>query len=186
MVNRDRPARPRFFIGAAAAIVAAVEGAFLLARKAQAAVATVVGLSKEVMDLLSAIAQGVGSTLEKLDDILDALPGGPEAAVYPPNADTFVTQFVACPFPQPKAYRLPAFDIPTDMTLQLLARNPIGVNVGIIWVSPTEPGAGQPTQSWPLISNATLGLRVKNASSVYISATVANEGVFISVEQNKG
>ena len=181
--------KPAKFIGALASIIAAVEGAIILTRKvAQAAPITVVSLAKEVMDLLVAMAQGIGSIIEKLDEIIDAIksiPGGAGAG-YPPNADTFVAQFVACPFPLPQTYHLPPLAIPTGMTLQILARNPLGVNVGIIWVSPTEPGAAQPTQSWPLIPGATLGLTVKNANSVYISATIANEGVFITVEQNKG
>jgi len=189
MVMQRKPAR---FVGALAAIIAAVEGAILLGQKTvQAAPATVVSLAQDAMDLLIAMAQGIGSIIEKLDEIVTAIksiPGGEGApgAGYPPNADTFVAQFIPCPFVQPQAYHLPPLDIPTGMTLQLLARNPIGVNVGIIWVSPTEPGAGQPTQSWPLTPGATLGLTLKNAGSVYISATIANEGVYISVEQNKG
>lgn len=187
MASERRP--PAKFVGALAAIIAAVEGAILLGRKtAQAAPTAVVGLTKEVIDLLIAMAGGIGSIIEKLDEVIAAIKaltlGG--GLGYPLNADTFVAQFVPCPFPQPQTYHLPPLDIPTGMTLQLLARNPLGVNVGIIWVSPTEPGAGQPTQSWPLIPGATLGLTVKNAGSVYISATVAGEGIYIAVEQNKG
>lgn len=186
-MNGRRP--PAKFVGALAAIIAAVEGAFLLARKTvQAAPPTVVSLAKEVIDLLIAMAHGIGAIIEKLDEVIDAIkgiPGGGVGAGFPPNADSFIAQFVPCPFPQPQSYRLPPLDIPTGMTLQLYARNPLGANAGIVWVSPTEPGAGQPTQAWPLLPGLTLGLTVKNANSIYISATVANEGVYIAVEQNR-
>ena len=186
MVNRNRPARPRFFIAAVAAIVAAVEGALLLSRKAQAAVETVVGLSEEAMNLLSGIAQGVGSTLEKLDDIIDAIQNivlG--AGGYPDNADGITATFVACPFPQPQSFQLPSIAIPKGMSLDILARNPTGVNAGIIWVSGTEVGARGNNQARPLIAGATIGYQVKNANSIWIGATVAGDGVYISVEQNK-
>lgn len=192
MVNRNRPARPRFFITAIAAIAAAVEGALLLSKKAQAAgeaVVTIVGLSEEVMDLLSGIAQGVGSTLEKLDDIIDAIhnivSGAPGTGGYPDNADGITATFVACPFPQPQSFRLPSIVIPKGMQLDILARNPLGVNAGIIWVSGTEVGAHGQQQARPLIAGATVSYRVKNADSIWIGATIAGEGVYISVEQNR-
>ena len=193
MVNKNRPARPRFFITALAAIAVAVEGAILLSRKIPSAVSTVVGLSKEVMDLLSSIAQGTGAIIEKLDDIIDAIyaiepgaPGTPSADGYPENADGITATFVACPFVQPQSFRLPSIVIPKGMQLDILARNPVGVNTGIIWVSGTEVGARGNTQARPLIPNATIGYRVKNANSIWIGATVASEGVYVSVEQSGG
>jgi len=190
MVNKNRPARPRFFITALAAIAAAVEGALLLSRKAQAVVVTIVGLSKEVMDLLSGIAQGTGSIIEKLGDILDAIydiePGAPNSGGYPDNADGITATFVACPFAQPQSVRLPSIVIPKGMQLDILARNPVGVNVGIIWVSGTEVGARGNTQARPLIPGATLGYKVKNANSIWIGSTVAGEGVYVTVEQIMG
>jgi len=188
MDNRNRPARPRFFITAIAAIAAAIEGALLLSRKTQATVSTVVGLSKEVMDLLIAIAQGTGSIIEKLDDILDAIqdiePGAPGSGGYPDNADGITSAFVACPFIQPQSFRLPTIVVPKGMQLDILARNPAGVNTGIIWISGTEVGARGNTQARPLIPGATLGYKVKNANSIWIGSTVAGEGVYVTVEQS--
>lgn len=191
--------KPAKFIGALAAIIAAVEGAFLLMRKTvQAAPPTIVGLTKEVMDLLSAMAQGIGAIIEKLD-LLDVIiqkldeviaaikniaPGGAGAG-FPPNTDTFAAQFVACPFPQPQSYPLSNIEIPDGFEIELLARNPNGVNTGIVYVSPTQPGASGNSQAWPLLPNATLRYAVKNANSIFIGATVGGEGVYFTVEQRR-
>lgn len=185
MVSQRKPAK---FVGALAAIVAAIEGAILLTRKTvQAAPITVVSLAKEVMDLLAAMAQGIGSILEKLDEIVVALQSiAPGGGGYPENADGITATFVGCPFPQPQSFQLPSIVVPKGMELELLARNPAGVNVGIIWVSGTSVGAGGAVQARPLIPGATVSYKVKNANSLYIGATIANEGVYISVEQNKG
>lgn len=183
MADQRKPAR---FIGALAAIVAAVEGAILLSRKtAQAAPITVVSLAKEVMDLLVAIALGVGGILEKLQEILDAIKGtAPGAGGYPDNANGITSTFVPCPFPQPQSFPLPSIAIPKGMHLDILARNPTGINAGIIWVSGTSMGAGGQMQARPLLPNATIAYKVKNANSIYIGATIANEGVYITVEQD--
>jgi len=186
MANQNRPARPRFFIGAAAAIVAAVEGALLLSRKALAA--NVVGLTQEVMDLLIGIAQGVGSTLEKLEDILTAIEGipGGGAAVHPPNATSMDAMFVGCAFAQPKAIRLPSIQVPNGFELQIKgAPN----NWGLVYVARSEPKAGSPLNSWPLLPNEAIGYKVKNAQEIWVAAQLAppavpvQEGVYITVEQ---
>ena len=187
MENRNRPARPRFFIGAAAAIIAAVEGALLLSRKALAA--NVVGLSKEVMDLLTAIAQGIGSTLEKLEDILGAIesiPGGIGGQGYPPNTNNMEALFVGCPWAQPKSYRLPSLAVPDGMQLQIKGAP---TNWGVVYVARSEVKAGQPTLAWPLLPNEAIGYAVKNADALWIGAVLAppiiaaQDGVFITVEQ---
>jgi len=192
MDNRNRPARPRFFIGAAAAIVAAVEGALLLGRKVEAATGPVVHLTQEVMALLSSIAQGVGAILEKLEDIIDAIQGipgggGGGAAVHPPNATTIDAQLVSCAFAQPKTFRLPSIDIPDGMELQIKgAPN----NRGIVYVARSETKAASIFTSWPLLPNEAIGYKVKNAQEIWIGAQLApptvpaQEGVYITVEQD--
>ena len=191
--------KPAKFIGALAAIVAAIEGAVLLTRKtAQAAPITVVSLAKEAMDLLIAMAQGIGAIVEKLD-LLDVIigkldeaitaikgiaPGGGGAG-FPLNTETFVAQFLGCAVAQPQSYPLPNLDIPDGFEIELLARNPNGANTGIIYVSSTQPGAGGNTQAWPLLPNATIRYGVKNANCIFIGATVARDGVYFTVEQRR-
>lgn len=174
--------KPVMFVGALAAIAVAIEGAILLARKTGQAV---LSLPKEIVDLISAIAQGVGSIIEKLDAILDAIrnmvTGG--GAGFPPNADGITAVFVSCPFAQPQSFQLPNIQVPQDCNLLILARNPAGVNAGIIYVAPNQVAAGANMQSYPLIANATVAYRVKNANSIWIGATVANDGVYLTVEQ---
>ena len=185
-MNGDR-ARPRFFIGALAAIVAAVEGAFLLTRKqAKAAIITMVELPAEFIALVSSIASGVGSILEKLDELIEAVKNitGGAGGGYPENANSITSTFVSCPFAQPQTFPLPSIIIPKGMHLDILARNPAGVNTGIIWISGTQTGAGGNMQARPLIPNATVGYAVKNANVIWIGATVAGEGVYITVEQD--
>jgi len=191
--------KPAKFIGALAAIVAAIEGALLLTRKtAEAAPITVVSLAKEAMDLLIAMAEGVGAILEKLDlldviidkldDIITAIkgiPGGGGGPGFPLNTETFGAQYINCPVAQPQSYPLPNIDIPDGFEIELLARNPAGANTGIIYVSPTQPGASGNIQAWPLLPNATIRLGVKNASSIFIGSTVPGEGIYFAVEQRR-
>lgn len=180
--NNGRPVR---FAGAIAAIIVAIEGAILLARKAGQAI---VNLPKEVVDLISAIAQGVGATLEKLDSITDAIKNISiqVSTGFPPNADGITSVFVPCTLAQPNTYQLPSIPVPQDCMVVLLGRNPAGANTGIIYVSGTQVGAGTNTSAYPLIPNATVGYKVKNANSIWIGSTVAGEGVYITVEQMKG
>lgn len=146
----------------------------------------VVTLSKEVMDLLAAMAQGIAATLVKLDAILDAIKagGGAGGSGFPPNADGIMAQYVNCPQVQPNAYQLPDIPIPHSMALVIEARNPGGVNTGLVFLAGNQPNAGGNNQSAPLIPGATKSYRVKNAKSIWVGAAVGGEGVYITVEQN--
>lgn len=185
MQNPQKPAR---FVGALAAIIAAIEGAILLTKRtAQAAVGPVISLPKEVMDLLSAMAQGIGAILERLDEIIEgirAIPGGGVSGGYPDNSNAITATFVSCPQAQLVAYQLPSIVIPKGRSLDILARNPGGANTGLIWVSGTQTGAQGTQQSRPLLPGATISYRVKNANCIWISAAVAGEGVYLTVEQD--
>lgn len=186
-MNGDKTARAGLFISVLDAIGIAV----LAARKvAAAAPGAVVQLSKEVMELLISMAEGVGAILSKMDEVIDAIKaipsggGGGGGGGYPPNADSIASQYVNCPQVLPNASQLPDIPIPTGMQITLLARNGAGaaLNAGIIWVSNSQASAGQPFQSYPLTPGATISYAVKNAKSIWIGATIANEGVFITVE----
>jgi hypothetical protein len=193
MAGEGKPAKAGFIVGALALIGGAVGAWWASGRAAaQEAASSIVGLSKEAMDLLAAIASGVGAIIDKLDEILAAIrgiaPGGAGGAGYPPNTDSWTVQFVPCPVGQPQAYRLSNIEIPDGFSLNLVGRNPTGANAGVVWVSPTQEGAmgnAGNTQAWPVAPNGTLQLFVKNANSVYIGAAVAGEGVYLTVEQRR-
>jgi hypothetical protein len=183
MVNPNN-GKPVKFVGALAAIAVAIEGAVLLGRKAGQAV---LNLPQEVISLISAIAEGVGSTLEKLDAILNAIKSISSGGVgFPPNGDSILTTYVSCPFAQPQVFQLPSIVVPQNCMLSILARNPAGANAGVIWVSGSQVGAATNTQATPLVPNASLNLKPKNANVIWIGATVANDGVYLTVEQING
>ncbi|MCK9602736.1 MAG: hypothetical protein M0R06_27050 [Sphaerochaeta sp.] len=176
-------------VAAVGSTISAIAAAILLARKPVSAAAN--EFPPEVLEILSAIAQGEATTIEQIQQIINLIgqqgqPGGGSSSGYPPNATSIAAFFVNCPLAQPNAYQLPALQIPEGMRVALLARNPLGVNGGIIYVGKSQVDAGGNTQAWPLPANATISYRITNSNQLWIGATVAGEGVYVTVEQMGG
>jgi hypothetical protein len=181
MAGNGKTERAALFTSSVAAIAATVAAVRSRAAKTDS---QALQLPQSVIDLLSAIAQGVGASLETMDSMLDAIKNiSITGGGSPPNADGITSLFVACPFVQPQCFQLPAVRVPQDCWLVLLARNPAGANAGIVYVAGSYSGASTTTQAYPLIPNATIAYKVKSADSIWIGATVAGEGVYITVEQ---
>jgi len=176
-------------VAAVGSTISAIAAAILLARKPVSAAAS--EFPPEVLEILSAIAQGEATTIEQMQQIINFLAqqggGGGELGLgYPPNATGISAFFVNCPLAQPNAYNLPSLEIPRGMRVTLLARNPVGVNAGIIYVAKSQVDAGGNTQSYPLPANATISYTITNSNLIWIGATVAGEGVYVTVEQMGG
>jgi hypothetical protein len=190
MAENDKAKLALFATSALAAIFSAVAA---FKNSAKAAGNAVVSLPEEVLNLWAAIADGIAAILIKLDDIITAIKsiqitGGNGGITitggYPDNNNGITATFVQCPQAQPLSYQLPPIAIPKGRSLDILARNPAGANVGVIWISFSQVGAQGNLQARPLIGNATISYNVKNANAIWIGATVPGEGVYLTVEQD--
>lgn len=172
--------RGAWFLGAGVAIAAAIS----MVRKAPAAVAsTIVGLSQNVMDLLAAMAQGVGSIDGKLDEILSKMgSGGSSGNSYPPNADTIHVIFVNCPNVQPQSYPLPDLQVADGLTVLIEAPT---TNARAVYIGGTQPEAGQTLSAKPLIPGQNIAIPVKNTKTLWVGALSAGDGVYVTAPQRQ-
>ena len=189
MANEDNAAKAGVFAGVAGIAL----GAIALFRKgASQAGQMVVSFTSDIMELITALVAHAISIDLKLDDILAAIRsisvggGGTVSGGYPDNSDTIIAQYVNCPQAQPATYSLPDIPIPKGMQIVLLGRNPAGPNGGIVWVSGTQQNSSQNLQSYPVLPGVPVSYKVENANALWIGATVAGEGAYITVEVNNG
>jgi hypothetical protein len=92
------------------------------------------------------------------------------------------TYFKALRFMCPAAntnYVLPSIPVPEGMAL-LLRGWP--TNLGIIYVTGDSATLNQVNNSYPLLANETLSIRIKDACKLHVAATVAGEFVVLAVE----
>lgn len=168
------------FLGVGATILAAVS---LIRNKAVAAPSTVVGLSKDVMDLLSAMAEGVAAILSKLDQILAAVKsggGGTGGQGYPSNADRIIVQQVNCPQIQPQSYPLPDIVVADGLTVLIEAPT---TNARAVYIGGSQTDAGQTTRSKPLIPGQNVAIPIKNTKDLYVGALQAGDMIIITAPQ---
>lgn len=103
---------------------------------------------------------------------------------YPvPNGDYIITgvlSLVVAATPQ----QLPDIEIPADFRIAIKSyfNNPFG---GLILIARSPSDVLNRLSSWPLIPNEVYACRVKNAKSLWISATAVPAQVVYSVEQYK-
>jgi hypothetical protein len=76
-------------------------------------------------------------------------------------------------------YALPSIPVPEGMEL-LLRGWP--TNGGIIYVTGDSATLNQVNNSYPLLANETLSLRIQDACKLHVAATVAGEFVVLAVE----
>ncbi len=76
-------------------------------------------------------------------------------------------------------YRLPSIPVPEGMSL-LLRGWP--TNGGIIYVTGDSAVLNQVNNSYPLLANETLSIRITDASTLHVAATVAGEFIVLAVE----
>lgn len=167
-------------LGAGAGIVAAL----LTTGKLQAAE----GSSTE--DILNSVAQAEGKGLAGLESAINRMnqllaqateTGGERQSIFR-NPKTFTAFRFTC-IAANIAYVLPDREVPYKMSLVVKA---LPTNAGVIYVAPARADAANINSSYSLIANEAVELEIQNAKHVYISATVAGEGVTCIVEQRGG
>lgn len=179
MQDRSNTAKAGVVIGTTAAIAAAI--ALLQGRKARAAEpGQIVGLDEATMKLLIAIAEAAGSTEDEVKNLANLITRlSIQVQGYPPNTETLIaTRVLIAAVNTP--YQLPDIAVPDDMSLQIKGWP---TNAGIIRVGNSRATCINPNQSWPLLANEAIGYRVKNASAIYVSGTVAGDFAALTVEQ---
>jgi len=176
----DRASQVAVGISTGAAIAAAL--AWLAGRKAEAAPPGEITIPPELMELLVSIAQSTDRIDQNILDIINAIASlAISTQGWVPNADSMTALRVACPAAN-TPYQLPDIAVPDDMELVLLGwpLNPGWIQVG---ASPAE--CTNINQSYPLLPGATVGYRVKNAKSLFVSATAGGCFVVATVEQRR-
>ncbi len=164
-------------VSALISTVTAVEAAALLLRKPVQAASQ---FPPEVVELLMAIAANGDATLNKLDEMVQALGNlslGSQG--WPPQRTRI--QAVRVQFPVPNtAVQFPDFEVPEGFTLQVVAWPN---NANMIYVSESQPAATNPNQVVALGIGANVGYRVKNANVLWGSAIAANDSITVTCER---
>jgi hypothetical protein len=121
--------------------------------------------------------QGPGSqALASAINNLVAVLGGEPALKNPPK---IASSQLLCPVAG-IAVQLPGYKIPWDKEFVIKA---ISANLGTIYVGNTKMEAENVQLGYPLIGGEAVGLKIENSEQLWISATIANEGVHWIVEQ---
>lgn len=168
-------------------LIALATGILATRGKAQAAPGGTPGkevsLDEAAMALLLAIAQsGEGTTelLAALNQIVAGVsPGGLPGIGNLPE----MTAFRVVPVAANTATRLPDRTIPDGMELVIKAEH---TNAGIMYVANTQAEATNPNASYTLIANEAVEYKVSTPQHIWISGTIAGEGVLCTVEQAAG
>lgn len=167
------------------------------------------GLTPEQEELLNAELnwfERLGQTLSFLDEYLKILigvenkilvaiqqlsvgggggDGTVEVVVIPPDVNQLnrPTQIasgeVLCPVAN-TGYKLPGYDIPWGCEVVVKA---LSTNLGMIRVANSRASAENPVIGYPLIANEAIGYKIKSSGKIWISSTIANEGVHWTMEQ---
>jgi hypothetical protein len=159
-----------------AAITAIV--ALLRQQKAQAAGETF-QLPPELLELLAAMATDINTITQWLASYQATIGG----QGYPPNADQ-ITVYRRDLAVAGVAIQLDDMTIPDDMELVIKSwpTNP-APPAGLVFVSNSKANAENALSSYPLITNEFRAFRIKNANSLWVSATVVPAFVSISAEK---
>lgn len=178
----DRASQVAAGMSTAAAIAAAA--AWMASRKVQAAPPPgEITIPPELMELLVAIALSTERVDENVIALLNAIQTmAISTQGWVPNADYMIATRVQCVLAN-TPYRLPDIVIPDDMNVVLLGWP---LNVGWIQVGSSPAECTNVNQSYPLLQGSTVGYRVKNANSLYVSAASAGDFVVVTVEQRRG
>lgn len=170
---------------AGAAVLGAGAGAaltYLLTKAPKVGAETLPGVNGDNLQALIGILQGIVEQNEKLDGMLAAINNLTVALggqVSLENPEKIVAGQVLCPTVG-QAEQLPPYAVPWDKELVIKA---LPTNVGTILVGPTQVAAQNAVSSYPLIANEAIAYKVLNADKIWVSPTVAGEGIAFTVEQ---
>lgn len=185
------------FTGAATAITAAVIIGLLTQKRAEAQPGSqVVTLDDPAMQALVGILQreesidvdvnGVIEVLQNIDagiltlnQAIAQLLGTPVPGMQNPKGMTAWVQRCAI---ANQAVQLPQKRVPNDKAVVITA---LHTNLGIIYVASNQPDATNANGSYWLIANEAIAYKIYDTSIIWISATSANDGVKVTVEQEE-
>ena len=141
------------------------------------------GMDEETWRLVQAIGEGIVEESQKLDAMVNAINNltismGGQVSVA--NSRTTTQGQVTCPVIG-RGVQLPSRVIPWNRQVVIKA---LPTNVGVISVSETQQSVGSAWSRWPLIANEGIGYFIAKLDAIWISATVAGEGIAFTVEQD--
>lgn len=194
MANEKRDAA--FTGGASGAITAAMIVALMNARRVGAEPpegSTLVTLDAPAMQAVLGILQrsenidvdmdsvlqqlaGVGQSIADLTAVLSTLLGNTNVMHNPPTIVAWRSICVAAT----TAYQLPSREIPFDKALVIKA---LPTNIGVIYVGNTAAASLNVNDSYPLIANEAIMYKIKDSQKIWISGSMAGDGVACTVEQ---
>lgn len=156
----------------------------LLIKNGKTSAATA-GFPPEVIEVLQGLAEGMGVTIEQLNEIITAIgnvqPGGGNVNVqgYPPNCNYMAIAVIDCQLAM-TSYRVPDYPVPDGFTIMIHAHpnNPFG---SLAYWS-TSPAANV-NSSDPMMPNDIRTPGLKNTGGIYVFSTVAGCQVIVAVEQ---
>lgn len=159
--------------------------ASIIAATKKAAAAAPTEFPPEVLSLLQAIAEAVGVTVQDLEALLAAVQGlSFNVQGYPPNADYPLSGRIDCQVAlQP--YRLPPIDVPDDFSIVIKSWPNNPAPPALIYVAKASGEAINPYSIWPLIQNEQIPYRIKDASQIWVAATVVPAAIVWTVEQRR-
>ena len=161
------------------------------------------GLTPEQEEVLKAELnwfERLGQTLSFLDEYLKILigvenkilvaiqqitpgggGGGPIEVTFPElnRPAQIASGELLCPVAN-NGYKLPGYNIPWGCEVVVKA---LSTNLGTIRVGNSNASAGNPVIGYPLIANEAIGYKIRSTGRIWISATIPNEGVHWTVEQ---
>jgi hypothetical protein len=137
----------------------------------------------EVLEILSAIAEAMGVTIEYLasiaDDVENLQLGNIEVKGYPPNADYATTTRIQCQVAN-QVYPVPSLAVPDDFDI-LIKAWPLNAVGSLIFVI-TNPSPNQ-NMSYALVPNEPIRLRLKDTGKISIFTNIAGSQATVTVEQ---
>lgn len=164
-----------------ATLAAAGVGADLLINRVKQAQASP-GFPPEVLELLTAMAAGMQTTIGQLAEILTAikdlsLGGGGQG--YAPNADYEITVIVQCAVAN-QAFNVPSMSVPDDFSVLIKAHpgNAVGSFIYVI----TSP-APNINMAYPMVPNEARTMKIKDTGKIYLFSNIAGSQAVVSVEQ---
>ncbi|MDD5510604.1 MAG: hypothetical protein PHI12_07340 [Dehalococcoidales bacterium] len=139
----------------------------------------------EVIQILQALATGMGTTIEQLNDVLTAIrgiPGGEASRYWPENADYETTVRVQC-IQANVAYQVPSLVVPDGFEV-LVKAYPTNGPLALIFVI-TNPAPNQ-SMAYPLLRNETRTMKIKDTGKIYLFTDTAGSQATVTVEQRSG
>lgn len=124
------------------------------------------------VSLLTDLKVGINQLAVALSQLL-----GSGGVVRNPNGG--VAWRTMCPAAN-TAYQLPSKIVPHDKEIAIKA---LPTNGGVVYVAFSATAATNINDSYPLIANEAIHYKIYDTQVIWISATVANEGVVCTVEQ---